>query len=102
MTDHLADARLSYAKPEHPHADDDRLLTTDEAAVLLRTSPATLRYWRHIGTGPHSFKPGRHVLYWISDILDWIETRYANTQRPTPTASRNGHFDGVPSQPPHR
>jgi predicted DNA-binding transcriptional regulator AlpA len=100
MTNHLSDARPGYPKPQHPHGDDDRLLTTDEVAELLRTPPATLRYWRNIGTGPRSFKPGRHVMYWISDILDWIETRYASTQRPAPTESRNGHSDRVPSEPP--
>lgn len=31
------------------------LLTITEAAHLLRTPVATLRYWRHIGTGPRSF-----------------------------------------------
>ena len=29
-----------------------RLLTTEEVADRFRTSPATVRYWRHIGIGP--------------------------------------------------
>jgi hypothetical protein len=29
-----------------------RLLTTEEVAERFRTSPATVRYWRHIGSGP--------------------------------------------------
>ncbi|WP_408609703.1 hypothetical protein [Geodermatophilus chilensis] len=28
-----------------------QLLTLDEAAALLRTPVATLRYWRHLGIG---------------------------------------------------
>lgn len=38
-------------------------MTTGEVADLLRTSPETVRYWRHIKAGPRSFKIGRRVLY---------------------------------------
>jgi DNA-binding transcriptional MerR regulator len=37
------------------------LLTITEAADLLRTPVATLRYWRHLGIGPNSFRVGRNV-----------------------------------------
>lgn len=50
----------------------DELLTITEAADLLRSPVATLRYWRHLGTGPASFKIGRHVVYRRADIQDWI------------------------------
>jgi hypothetical protein len=30
------------------------LLTIREAAALLRAPVATLRYWRHLGTGPRN------------------------------------------------
>ena len=56
----------------HTH-DDDQLLTIAEAAAHLRTPIDTLRYWRHLGTGPDSFKIGRHVRYWQSDLDTWIE-----------------------------
>ncbi|WP_216870287.1 helix-turn-helix transcriptional regulator [Modestobacter excelsi] len=36
----------------------DRLLTTEEVAARFRTSPATVRYWRHIGIGPSGIKVG--------------------------------------------
>jgi len=36
----------------------ERLLTFDEVAELIRVPAATLRYWRHQGTGPKSFKMG--------------------------------------------
>lgn len=42
--------------------DPDDLLTTAEVALILRTSPSTVRYWRHLGTGPRSFKLGRRVV----------------------------------------
>jgi hypothetical protein len=39
-----------------------RLLTTEEVADRFRTSPSTIRYWRHIGIGPAGVRVGRHVL----------------------------------------
>lgn len=48
-------------------------MTTDEVAQLLRTSPETVRYWRHIGKGPQSFKLGRRVLYVRAEVIAWIE-----------------------------
>lgn len=42
--------------------------TTDEVAAIFRTSPETVRYWRHVGRGPKSFKVGRRVLYAREDV----------------------------------
>jgi excisionase family DNA binding protein len=53
------------------------LLTITEAADLLRAPVATLRYWRHLGTGPTSFRLGRHVLYRRADIHAWIDAARA-------------------------
>jgi hypothetical protein len=52
---------------------DDRLLTTDEVAAYFRTVPATVRYWRHLGKGPRSFKVGRKVLYRERDVQAFAE-----------------------------
>jgi len=49
------------------------LLTISEAAELLRAPVATLRYWRHLGTGPRSFRLGRRVLYRRDDLQAWVE-----------------------------
>lgn len=49
-----------------------RYLTTAEVAEMLRTSPETVRYWRHISKGPQSFKVGRKVLYAVEDVEAWI------------------------------
>lgn len=46
--------------------------TTDEVAELCRTSPETVRWWRHVGKGPASFKLGRRVLYATEDVEAWI------------------------------
>lgn len=51
------------------------LLTITEAAHLLRTPVATLRYWRHVGTGPRSFKLGRRVVYRRADLEAWISAQ---------------------------
>jgi excisionase family DNA binding protein len=48
-------------------------MTTDEVAQLCRTSPETVRYWRHIGKGPTSFKVGRTVLYDREDVTSYLE-----------------------------
>lgn len=59
------------------------LLTLPEVAERYRQSPATLRYWRHCGTGPKSFKVGRRVMYRKADVDAWIEAQY---DRPRPAA----------------
>jgi Helix-turn-helix domain len=45
-------------------------------AELLRAPVATLRYWRHPGTGPRSFRLGRHVLFRRDDLHRWIDERH--------------------------
>lgn len=62
-----------------------RLLTVDEVAEDTRIPAATLRFWRHKGTGPKSFKLGRRVVYRESDVLAWVEAQYASSDR-TPAA----------------
>lgn len=58
--------------------EEDQLLTTAEAAALLHTPVATLRWWRHEKTGPRAFKLGaRKVMYRRSDVLAWLEEQYA-------------------------
>ncbi|MEQ6901813.1 helix-turn-helix domain-containing protein [Nocardioides sp. YIM 152588] len=49
-------------------------LTTAEVAELLRTPTETVRYWRHVGKGPKSFKVpgGRRVLYAREDVEEFI------------------------------
>lgn len=62
-------------------------LTTEEVATLLRTSPETVRYWRHIGKGPRSFKVGRRVLYAVGDVETFVAASMAQGMavRPDPT-----------------
>lgn len=74
----MTSTQPQYKRPEHPHGDDDRLLTIDEVAALTRICVATLRWMRHTGTGPVSFRPARRVPYWHSDVLEWIDRNYCD------------------------
>jgi excisionase family DNA binding protein len=49
-----------------------KYLTTSEVAEALRTPVETVRYWRHVGKGPKSFKVGRRVLYAVEDVEAFI------------------------------
>jgi len=57
----------------------DEMLTLQEACHFLRIPEGTLRYWRHLGAGPRSFKIGRHVRYWRTDLILWLTEQ---TNRP--------------------
>jgi hypothetical protein len=62
----------------------DELLTSREAAALLRLSERTLERHRTAGTGPRFCALGRAIRYRHRDLLDWIErgTRQS-TSEPT-------------------
>jgi excisionase family DNA binding protein len=62
----------------HP---DDEMLSIEEAATYLRVPVATMRYWRHLGTGPHSFRVGRHVRYRRTDLVLWLADQARRPQR---------------------
>lgn len=50
----------------------EKYLTTEEVAEAARTSPSTVRYWRHVGKGPASVKRGRRVLYPETVVEAWL------------------------------
>ena len=55
------------------------LMTTKDIESEYGIPEGTLRYWRHLGTGPRSFKLGRHVRYWKTDLILWLTEQ---TNRP--------------------
>jgi len=57
------------------HTPDDELLTIGEVADIIRVPVATLRYWRHLGDGPDSFRIGRGVRYWRSAVYEWLHNQ---------------------------
>jgi predicted DNA-binding transcriptional regulator AlpA len=65
--------------PETRHADHE-LLTMQEVADVVRVPVATLRYWRHLGTGARSFRIGRSVRYWRTEVFAWLDDQ-ANSDR---------------------
>ena len=65
--------------PDTPHANDE-LLTMKEVAGVVRVPVATLRYWRHLGSGPRSFRIGRSVRYWRAEVLHWLEQQSNDPQ----------------------
>jgi predicted DNA-binding transcriptional regulator AlpA len=50
-------------------------MTTIEVGELIRSPWSTVRYWRHRGTGPKSFRLGRRVMYRRTDVDQWIAER---------------------------
>lgn len=66
----------------HTTGTEDELLSIDEAATLVRAPVATLRYWRHLGTGPRSFRIGRSVRYWRGDVLAWLHDQTIHSGAP--------------------
>jgi predicted DNA-binding transcriptional regulator AlpA len=56
-----------------PSKVNDDLLTMAEVAAIVRAPVATLRYWRHLGTGPRSFRIGRGVRYWRTEVNAWLQ-----------------------------
>ena len=61
--------------PHDPPPANDELLTINEVAAIVRAPIATMRYWRHLGTGPHSFRLGRRVVYRVGDLRAWIDAQ---------------------------
>jgi hypothetical protein len=53
------------------------LLTTDEAAELLRSNTNTLAYWRATDQGPTWAKIGRRVLYRRTDVDSFVASKFA-------------------------
>ena len=60
-------------QPHDPPPAGDELLTIAEVAAIVRAPIATLRYWRHLGHGPASFRLGRRVVYRVGDLRAWID-----------------------------
>ena len=90
MTDHNTSGRNNHARAIIDHATanaaavQDELLTIGEVADIVRAPVATLRYWRHLGTGPHSFRIGRGVRYWHNDVTTWLQQQSCASDQPRP------------------
>ena len=56
-----------------PDARPNDLLTTDEVAQMLRTTPGTMRWYASVGRGPEGFRLGRRRVYRRADVEAYIE-----------------------------
>ena len=73
--------RLNPDANRHPSTSlGDEMLTLQEVRAILRVPEGTLRYWRHLGCGPKSFKVGRHVRYWRADVVLWLTEQASRPQ----------------------
>ena len=61
-------------------------LTMAKATEHYRTVVGTLRYWRHIGTGPQGVKVGTRVLFHRSEIERYDRELAQQAASPTPAA----------------
>lgn len=52
------------------------LSLVEEASEFLRVPVATLRYWRHMGTGPKSARIGGRVMYRTIDLENWLNEQF--------------------------
>lgn len=58
------------------------VMGTKAAANRLGVAEGTLRYWRHVGAGPRSFRlGGRMVKYRVADLDAWLDEQYARDSR---------------------
>lgn len=55
----------------------ERLLRIEQVTDVTGVPEATLRWKRHMGEGPRSFKLAGRVVYKESDVEAWVEAQYA-------------------------
>lgn len=55
-------------------------LTTEDLAERFRTSPGTVRYWKHTGYGPPGVRIGRRTLYDPAEVSRWERERVAEAE----------------------
>lgn len=67
-----------FKRPLHPRGEDDELLTLVQVSELTGIPVNTLRWMRANDRGPRSFRLGRGVRFWLSDVLAWIDAQYEN------------------------
>ena len=56
------------------------LSTTEDVAALAKVTPATVRWWAHVGRGPRGFKlaGSRRTYYAREDVVAWLVENHAH------------------------
>ena len=70
------------------------LLTTKQAAAMLKMSPRTLEHWREIGGGPPFLKVGRAVRYDHQAIGGYLAGRTCQNTSEARIASQSAEVAG--------
>ena len=65
-------------------------LTTAQTSARLGIPEATLRWWRHRGVGPPSFRLGGRVFYRSVDLDTWEQEQYDATVSRPPRRAEEG------------
>lgn len=53
----------------------ERLWTHKETAAFVQVPESTLHQMNHKGTGPRSYKVGKHRRYHPDDVMAWLNGR---------------------------
>jgi excisionase family DNA binding protein len=56
-------------------------LRTQEAAEYLGVAESTMRYWRHQGIGPKSYRIGRRTFWDVADLDAFVAAQRVRTER---------------------
>lgn len=54
----------------------EKLLYLEEAAAMIRKTPAAMRYLVHAGKAPRSAKIGGRRMFRESEVLAWIDAQF--------------------------
>jgi hypothetical protein len=65
--------RRTSARTEHPRHGDELLTASEVVDFLKLASIQVLYYWNSEGTGPPAFRVGKHLRYWLGDVLLWLD-----------------------------
>jgi hypothetical protein len=68
----------------------DEMLTLQEAFIRLRVPEGTLRYWRHLGCGPRSFRSA------ATSATGAPTSSSGSPSRPTGIAATDSYWGGSP------
>lgn len=60
------------------------ILKLSEVSTRTRMPLSTLRYLRHRGLGPPTWKLGGRVVAYEDEVETWLEEEHAKSRRPAP------------------
>jgi hypothetical protein len=70
-----------HCRAMHAHSDPPDRLPTAAAARYTGLAESTLRYYRHAGIGPASYRIGSKVFYDRADLDGWLAEQRAASVR---------------------